>query len=222
MTDYKTKSDRRDKAISSAEEAVQALEMDALKRANAELRADLATTRETLAKLQVTHQHLTEAHYKLSTELSAMSNPEKREQREADLLIQLGATKSQLFEEQARNRELNHQCEQLRSISPAEKAEMKERGDRMLATLEATQRALGVPYDERHARSLPAHTQDMLAQREEELVGKTQTQLDRERYQMLIGQVRSTRAVTVGGLKTKLVGMLSDLIDDLATGDDDE
>lgn len=203
--------------------------VDTHRRAASDLRRELDAMQARLSRvqsehtsLQDRHRHLESAHYKLSTDLSAMNNPAKREEREAKLLIQLGTLQEQLFQEQARNRELNHQCEQYRGRTPAMAAQQHEAGLRMLATLESTQRAYGVAYGERHARSLPASTQETIAKREDELVAKTQAQLDRERYEMLIGAVKSTRATTVGGLKTKILGLLSDMVDDLAEGDDDE
>jgi chromosome segregation ATPase len=187
------------------------------------LRRDLVNLQGQMTDLQDRHNHLNSAHYKVSTELSELKfSPDRQNAHVTKLLEQMGQLKSQLFDEQARTRELNHQCEQYRNRTPELKAQQEEAGAQLLATLESTQRAYGVAYGERHARSLPASTQDMIAKRETELVARTQQQLDRERYEMLIGAVKDSRAVTVGGLKKKILGLLSDMVDDLAEGDDDE
>lgn len=184
----------------------------------AQLRFELRKTREELELANGRYESINADYRKKARELHDLQDPTKREGREAQLLTQLGAMQSELFDTQAQLRSANGSIEQMSAIPETARRQLKARGEALAKLQSETEKTWRIHDDAIKSGALlpaPADSPQPL------LTASVATERERDYYERLIEEVNGTRARSVKDLKAKFIGMLSDMMDGL-TGEDDE
>lgn len=173
-----------------------------LKEQAARLQRLLDAERRSHDELRDKHRAFERDYRAQAQELHGMRDPMRREGRERELLTQIGVLQTQVFEWQAKHRNVQSSLE--RSLGPhaGQAMRLQARYDALTAAGEAgvspaliNPAVLTLPAEQRLAPSLPA---------------------PKDYYERMREEVNNSRATTVAELKRKVIGMLSDALDELS------
>lgn len=166
-----------------------------LKEQNEGLSQRLERVQSEFRKFRHQHELMDRDYREKAAELHSLRDPLKREGRERDLLTQIGVLQTQVFDEQAKLRAANVSLDNMRLSSGVDLTRARALESRHNAMVQLGNS--GRAYAQLPPSTPPPPTY----------------------YERMRDEVNNTRASTVDELKRKVIGLLSDAIDDLTSED---